>query len=191
MYVLFNYYVSSILSLFVKLSRMKARLQLAKENRRFHASVYLLLTGTEGEGKSLLTELNTIPQILSTHTAGEPPDWLSGLREFVAQGIVIQSVVHSVFCEPTDPSEPVILNDIGSGIFTKITIKTFFSWQRLKIIARNSIHDIWGSNQDQMALRFYDYEIFEQYYVTYKQPVSGHAVYCIPQKFLSVRTHTV
>ena len=122
MYVLFNYYVSSILSLFVKLSRMKARLQLAKENRRFHASWYLLLTGTEGEGKSLLTELNTIPQILSTHTAGEPPDWLSGLREFVAQGIVIQSVVHSVFCEPTDPSEPVILNDIGSGIFTKITI---------------------------------------------------------------------
>ena len=76
------------------------------------------MTGTEGEGKSLSTELNTIPQILSTHTDGEPPDWLSGLREFVAQGIVIQSVVQAVFAEPIDPSEPAMLNDIGSGIFT-------------------------------------------------------------------------
>ena len=99
---------------------MKARLQLAKENRRCNACItlYLLLTGTEGDGKSVLTELNTIPQILSTHTWGEPPDWLSGLRELVAQGIEIQSVLHSVFMDPTDPSEPTILNDMGSGMFT-------------------------------------------------------------------------
>ena len=76
------------------------------------------MTGTEGEGKSVSTELNTIPQILSTHTDGEPPDWLSGLREFVAQGMVIQSVVQAVFAEPIEPSEPAMLNDMGSGIFT-------------------------------------------------------------------------
>ena len=99
-----------------------------KRDQESHASrLYLLLTGTEGDGKSVLTELNTIPQILSTHTWGEPPDWLSGLRELVAQGIEIQSVVHSVFIEPTDPSEPTILNDMGSGSFTaKIFKKVIF-----------------------------------------------------------------
>ena len=105
------------------MSQMKRRLAREEQRQCMHQlkglTMYLLLTGTEGEGKSLLTELNTIPQILSTHTAGEPPAWLSGRREFVAHGMVIQSVVQSVFCEPIEPSEPTILNDIGSGIFTK------------------------------------------------------------------------
>ena len=76
------------------------------------------MTGTEGEGKSVVTELNTMPQILSTQTSGEPPDCASGLRVLVAQGMVSQSVTQPVFSEPTDPSLPVMLNDMGSGSFT-------------------------------------------------------------------------
>ena len=96
-----------------------------KDNKNTCIEMYLLLTGTEGDGKSVLTELNTSPQILSTHTWGEPPDWLSGLSELVAQGIEIQSVLHSVFMDPTDPSEPTILNDMGSGIFTAKGFKNY------------------------------------------------------------------
>ena len=111
-----------------------------KDNKNTCIGMYLLLTGTEGDGKSVLTELNTSPQILSTHTWGEPPDWLSGLRELVAQGIEIQSVLHSVFMDPTDPSEPTILNDIGSGI---LTAKRF----------RNYVHPLNGFN-NTMIVRF-------------------------------------
>ena len=96
-----------------------------KRTRITCIGLYLLLTGTEGLGKSVSTELKIIPQSLSTQPAGEPPDWASGLRELVAQGIEIQSVVHSKVKDPTDPSEPVILNDMGSGIFTAKVFKGY------------------------------------------------------------------
>ena len=96
-----------------------------KRTRITCIGLYLLLTGTEGLGKSVSTELKIIPQSLSTQPEGEPPDWASGLRELVAQGIEIQSVVHSKVKAPTDPSEPVILNDMGSGIFTAKVFKGY------------------------------------------------------------------
>ena len=126
-----------------------------KDNKNTCIGLYLLLTGTEGDGKSVLTELNTSPQILSTHTWGEPPDWLSGLRELVAQGIEIQSVLHSVFMDPTDPSEPTILNDMGSGIFTAKGVRNYFSTSKgfnNIMIVKFRNRDVCAKNRNELLL---------------------------------------
>jgi len=55
----------------------------------------LLLTGTDGEAAGVVTELKTIPQILSTQTVGVPVCTI-GSRVLVAQGMVSQSVTQLV-----------------------------------------------------------------------------------------------
>jgi len=52
-----------------------------------------LYTGTFGELATVVAELNTIPQILSTQTTGVP-SWALGSFVLVAQGMVNQSVEH-------------------------------------------------------------------------------------------------
>ncbi len=65
-----------------------------------------------------MTELKTIPQILSTQVAGVPV-WAVGSMLLVAQGMVIQSVAQLVPTKvPAAGEPPVILNDI-EGVFTK------------------------------------------------------------------------
>ena len=56
-----------------------------------NSKMFLLVTGTDG-ADAPCTELKTMPQIRSTHTAGVPV-WATGSLLFVAQGIVIQSVL--------------------------------------------------------------------------------------------------
>ena len=56
-----------------------------------NSKMLLLVTGTDG-ADAPCTELKTMPQIRSTHTAGVPV-WATGSLLFVAQGIVIQSVL--------------------------------------------------------------------------------------------------
>jgi hypothetical protein len=76
-----------------------------------------LFTGTDGDPAVVVAELNTIPQILSTQTAGVPV-CVVGSLELVAHGIVIQSVVHEVPTTlPSAGVPPVILNDMA-GVFT-------------------------------------------------------------------------
>ena len=79
----------------------------------------LLLTGTEALVEGVVTELNTIPQILSTQTLGSPL-WAKGKFVLVAQGIVNQSMAHAATptLEPYPATPPVILNDDGV-VFTK------------------------------------------------------------------------
>ena len=68
-----------------------------------------------------MTELKTIPQILSTQTVGVP-DWAVGLLVLVAQGMVIQSVMQlSPTTEPAAPAapDPVTLKDMAM-LFTEM-----------------------------------------------------------------------
>jgi hypothetical protein len=79
----------------------------------------LLYTDVEDVVEAAVTELKTIPQILSTQVAGVPV-WAVGSMLFVAQGMVIQSVAQLVPTTlPAAGEPPVILNDI-EGVFTKL-----------------------------------------------------------------------
>jgi hypothetical protein len=55
--------------------------------------MHALYTGTLGALEPVVAELKTCPHRRSTHTLGVPV-CSSGLFVFVAQGMVIQSVVH-------------------------------------------------------------------------------------------------
>lgn len=74
---------------------------------------HLLLTDVGVLPLCEVTELNTIPQIRSTHTGGVPL-WTLGSMVFVAHGMVIQSVEQPVSTMlPVKVVElPVTLNDI-------------------------------------------------------------------------------
>ena len=81
-----------------------------------------------------MTELKTIPQILSTQTVGVP-DWAVGLLVLVAQGMVIQSVMQlSPTTEPAAPAapDPVTLKDMAM-LFTKMK-KKIHDYKYLQII---------------------------------------------------------
>ena len=80
----------------------------------------ILLTETEDDAAGVLTELKTMPHILSTQTLGVPL-WAKGNLVFVAQGIDIQSVMHATepTTEPAAVTPPVKLNDAGV-VFTAV-----------------------------------------------------------------------
>ncbi len=80
----------------------------------------LLLTGTLGCPAAVVTELKTMPQILSTQVVGVPFCAVGSLV-LVAQGMVIQSVVQATepTTEPRVGLPPVTLNDMA-GVFTAI-----------------------------------------------------------------------
>lgn len=62
---------------------------------------------------------HTIPQILSTHTAGVPL-WAVGFIKLVAHGMVIQSVAQlgPINAPTAMVADPVTLNDMA-GVLTK------------------------------------------------------------------------
>ena len=64
------------------------------------------MTGTDGEAAGVVTELKTIPQILSTQTVGVPVCTI-GSMVLVAQGMVSQSVTQ--FVSTTLPIGVVLL----------------------------------------------------------------------------------
>ena len=65
----------------------------------------------------MVAELNTMPQIRSTQTAGLPV-WVKGSFVLVAQGMVIQSVAQVVpTLLPSAGVPPVMLKDIA-GVLT-------------------------------------------------------------------------
>ena len=72
------------------------------------------------EFEFVVTELKTMPQILSTQTVGVP-DWAVGELVLVAQGMVTQSVTQ--VSPTTEPSiaaaPPVRLNDMATE-FTRV-----------------------------------------------------------------------
>ena len=67
-----------------------------------------LETGTDGDPAEVVTELKTMPQILSTQIDGVP-DWTL-LLLFVAHGIVIQSVEQAVLTLLPSAGDPPIRN---------------------------------------------------------------------------------
>ncbi len=75
------------------------------------------MTGTDGEAAGVVTELKTIPQILSTQTVGVPVCTF-GFMVLVAHGMVSQSVTQLV--PTTLPTGvvllPVKLKDIAGTI---------------------------------------------------------------------------
>ena len=86
---------------------------------------YLLFTGLAvAVPVAAVTELNTMPQILSTQVMGEPV-WAVELSVLVAQGMLIQSKEQSVptiepaLLVPLPVFCPCILNAIESGVDTK------------------------------------------------------------------------
>jgi hypothetical protein len=91
---------------------------------------YLLFTGAALLPAAWRTELNTIPQILSTQPCpvGVPPDCAVGLNVLVAQGILIQSVAQVVpvsvpaLAVPDGEFWPFILKAIELGLDTKISV---------------------------------------------------------------------
>jgi len=79
---------------------------------------YLLTTDVLAVPAAVVTELKTMPQILSWHTLGVP-FWPVMLLVLVAQGMMTQSV------EQTDPTmlpcamvPPLMLNDIAGVLAT-------------------------------------------------------------------------
>ena len=80
----------------------------------------ILLTEAEDDAAGVVTELKTMPHILSTQTVGVPL-WAKGNLVFVAQGIEIQSVMHATepTTEPNAVTPPVKLNDAGV-VFTAV-----------------------------------------------------------------------
>ena len=96
-------------------------------NQNYLNESYLLFTGDAGVPAPCRTELNTIPQILSTQP------WLMsdcavGLNVLVAQGILIQSVAQFVpvsvpaLAVPDGEFWPFILKAIDMGLDTKISV---------------------------------------------------------------------
>ena len=86
------------------------------------------MTGTEGDPAAVVTELKTIPQILSTQANGDP-DCAVGSSVFVAQRIVSQSVMQ--FASPTTLPRvgvpPVTLNDIAIVLASFGKVKVIFA----------------------------------------------------------------
>ena len=68
----------------------------------------------------MAAELKTMPQILSTQTAGVPI-WVVGSLELVAHGMVIQSVVQAVPTTlPAAGLPPVMLKDMAGVLAARI-----------------------------------------------------------------------
>ena len=92
---------------------------------------HVLFTGTEFCPEAAVTELKTMPQILSTQTIGVP-DWAVGLFVLVAHGMVNQSVMQlSPTTAPEAPAAPVPvrLKDMAIVLTVKaITCHYLPSW---------------------------------------------------------------